>query len=105
MSKEEYYDRIKKWLYIKFDELKVIESLNGNNLFFKYKNQKYCDIRIQKNSGIVFYYYMFSEKFFNRIRLKEADFEIILSKWIEDRFQIKVTKMVKRIVGREIIVD
>jgi len=45
MSKEEYYSKIKKIIYRKFDELEVVKRNRGNNLYLRYKNEEYAQIR------------------------------------------------------------
>ncbi len=38
MSKEEYYSKIKKIVYRKFDELEVVERNDGDDIYLHYKN-------------------------------------------------------------------
>lgn len=92
MSKEEHYNKIKDWVYGKFDNLEVIESEYGDNIHLQYKNDKYAQIRIVKQSGSVYYYYKFGEKICNMIRFDKVDFEILLSRWVEEKFQMKVNE-------------
>jgi hypothetical protein len=91
MSKEEYYNKIKKLIYRKFDELEVFKSTNGKKIYLHYKNSEYANILINKKSGEVYYHYNFRDKFFYTIRLENADFQIFLKGWIENTFQIKVS--------------
>lgn len=90
MTKEEYYNRIKKWVYGKFDKLEVIQYQNGNNIELQYKNGGYTQIRISKKFGYIYYYYEFSDKICKFIRFDNRDFEILLSRWVEKTFQMKV---------------
>jgi hypothetical protein len=90
MSKEEYYSKIKRFVYKRFNELEVFESTDGKVLYFIYKNNEYAQIRINKKLGEVYYHYEFKDKICKLIRLKQVDFEILLSIWVEDTFQIKV---------------
>ena len=92
MSKEEYYNSIKNWVYNKFDDLEVIEFSEGNDLYLRYKNQEHAEIRIIKKVGIVYYSYKFSDKLRKYIRLERADFEILLKRWVKETFQIEVYK-------------
>ena len=89
MSKEEYYSKIKRFVYKRFNELEVIDRDNGNILYLRYKNEEYAQIKIDKNSGRVFYYKGFRDKINKIFRLEEIDFNILLKKWVEDTFQIK----------------
>ena len=90
MSKEEYYSKIKKIVYRKFDELEVVERNKRNDLYLRYKNKGYAEILIKKISGEVYYDYEFKDKFFKIINLEKVDFEILLGRWVEDTFQMKV---------------
>jgi hypothetical protein len=90
MSKEEYYSKIKKLIYRKFDELEVVERNDGNTLYLRYKNKGYAEILIKKISGEVYYNYEFRIKFFKIIHLEMVDFEFLLKRWVEDTFQMKV---------------
>jgi hypothetical protein len=89
MSKEEYYSKIKKIIYRKFDELEVVKRNRGNNLYLRYKNEEYAQIRINKKSDFVYYSYTLSDKICKIFQLEKRDFEIILRAWIEDTFKIK----------------
>ena len=90
MSKEQYYNKIKRFVYNRFNELEVIERDNGNILYFRYDNEEYAQIRINKKLGWISYSDRFRDKICKLIRLKKVDFEILLSKWVEDTFQMKV---------------
>ena len=90
MSKEKYYNKIKRFVYRKFDELEVFESDNGNNIYLRYKNEEDAKVRIEKNSGIVYYNYKFREKTLKLIPFEYTDFQIFLSRWVENTFQMKV---------------
>jgi hypothetical protein len=92
MSKEEYYSKIKRFVYRKFDELEVTERNKRNDLYLHYKNNEYAEILIKKKSGEVYYNYNYelSDKFFMTINLEKVDFEILLGRWVEDTFQMKV---------------
>lgn len=95
MSKEKYYDKIKRLVYRKFNELEVIDSSHGNDLYIRYKNDDYAQVLIAKTNGYVFYYYEFKDKICNMIQLEERDFKILLERWVQDTFQIKVELTVK----------
>ena len=90
MKKEEYYNKIKIFIYRKFEELEVVKRNNRNELYLRYKNGDSAQIMINKNSGWVYYFRRFRYKIDNMIRLEQDDFEILLSRWVEDTFQIKV---------------
>ena len=90
MSKEEYYSKIKRYIYRKFKELEVVERDNGNVLYIRYNNEIYAQILIEKKSGFVYYSYRLSNKIYKTIRLEETDFEIFLKSWVEETFQVKV---------------
>jgi hypothetical protein len=90
MSKEEYYSKIKRFVYKRFNELEVIDRNNGNFLYLGYKNKGYAEIVIDKNSGLVYYYTGFKDKINKMVPLKMRDFEILLDRWVEDTFKIKV---------------
>lgn len=92
MDNEQYYNRIKRFVYGKFDELEVIELSEGNDLYLRYKDQEHAEIRIIKKVGIVYYSYKFSDKLKKYIRLERSDFVILLKRWVEETFQIKVYK-------------
>ena len=91
MSKEEYYSKIKRFVYKRFNELKVAKRNDGDDIYLHYKNKRYAEILIKKISGEVYYDYEFKDKICKLIRLKKADFEIILKRWVEDAFQMKVS--------------
>jgi len=90
MSKEKYYNKIKRFVYRKFEDLEVAERNDGNDLYLHYKNKQYGEILIKKISGEVYYNYEFNDKFFKIINLEKVDFEILLGRWVEDTFQMKV---------------
>jgi len=90
MSKEQYYNKIKVFIYRHFNELKVAKRNDGDDIYLHYKNNRYAEILIKKKSGEVYYNYEFRDKICKLIRLKKVDFEILLSKWVEDTFQMKV---------------
>ena len=93
MSKEEYYSKIKRYIYRKFKELEVVERDNGNVLYIRYNNEIYAQILIEKKSGKVYYSYRLSKKMYKIIPLETTDFELFLSKWIENTFQVKVKQI------------
>ena len=90
MNKEQYYNKIKKFVSRRFDELEVTERNKRNDLYLHYKNNEYAEILIKKKSGEVYYNHEFKYKFFKTIRLEKVDFEILLGKWVEDTFKMKV---------------
>ena len=90
MSKEEYYSKIKRFIYKRFNELEVFESTDGKKILLHYKNNDYANILIKKKSGEVYYNYEFRDKICKLIRLKNVDFEILLKGWIENTFQMQV---------------
>ena len=90
MSKEEYYNKIKNWVYGKLNELHVYENVKENCIYLHYENDERAQIKIVKDGGIVYYNYEFSEKIKKYIKLEHADFIILLKRWIEDTFQVKV---------------
>jgi hypothetical protein len=91
MSKEEYYNKIKRFVYKRFNELEVFESTDGKKILLHYKNNDYANILIKKEFGNVYYHYEFKDKFCKLIRLKKVDFEILLGRWVEDTFQMEVS--------------
>ena len=93
MSKELYYNKIKVFIYRKFEELEVVERNNGNYLYLRYKNNKYAEIAIKKTSCNVYYNHKFRDKICMTISLEKTDFEILLGKWIDDTFQMKVNNI------------
>ena len=105
MSKEEYYSKIKRFVYRKFDELEVTERNKRNDLYLHYKNNEYAEILIKKKSGEVYYNYEFRDKICKLIRLKKVDFEILLSKWVEDTFQIKMISTAVRTLKQSMLVE
>ena len=90
MDKEKYYNKIKKWIYEKFNELNIYESYNGSTIYLHYKNDDQVQIKIRKNSGIVQYYNGFMAKIVKPISLNPNDFEILLGRWIEEKFKTDV---------------
>ena len=90
MSKEEYYSKIKRFVYNRFNKLEVIERNDGNTLYLRYDNEQYAKIGIDKKLGWVLYSNRFRNNINKIFQLEEIDFEIFLKKWIEDTFQIKV---------------
>ncbi len=94
MDKEQYYNRIKKWVYGKFDELEVIKRKKGSNVYLRYKNGEYTQVEIDKKFGYVYYYYEFSEKICKHLRIEKHDFEILLKRWVEETFQMKVDNVI-----------
>ena len=99
MSKEQYYNKIKKFVYRRFDELEVVERNDGNTLYLRYKNNGHAEILIKKKSGEVYYNYEFRDKICKLIRLKKVDFETLLKSWAEDTFQIKVSNTFAGVVN------
>ena len=90
MSKEEYYSKIKRFVYRKFEDLEVVKSNDGNNIYLHYKNEEYAQILAEKKSGELIYHYSFANKIIKPIPMAMLDFEILLKRWVEDTFQIKV---------------
>ena len=97
MSKEEYYSKIKRFVYKRFNELEVIERSNVNYLYLRYNNNKYAEIAINKKTNNVYYDHKFRGKICKTISLENTDFEILLCKWVEDTFQMKVNAISKLI--------
>ena len=48
MDKEKFYNKIKIWIYRKFDELEVSESSDGQIICLRYKDNAYIEISIEK---------------------------------------------------------
>jgi len=96
MSKEQYYNKIKIFIYRKFEELEVVERDKGNVLYIRYNNEIYAQILIEKKSGKVYYSYRLSKKMYKIIPLETTDFEILLKRWVEDTFKIKVINIKMR---------
>ncbi len=90
MDKQKFYAGIKNIIYRKFNELEEIERDKGNYVYLRYKNEEFTQILIEKKSGNVHYSYRVADKIYKMIRLERADFEVLLSTWVEDTFQIKV---------------
>ena len=100
MDKEEYYNKIKDWVYGKFDNLDVTEHNVSNVIYLRYKNDNDIQIRIYKNTSTVNYYFGFKNKIAKVIRLNDADFEILLGRWIEDVFNVNVRRFNKDLILR-----
>jgi hypothetical protein len=92
MDKEEYYNKIKRFIYKRFNELEVIEHNNGNLIYLHYKNEGHVEVIIQKEFGSVLNYYKFRQKICKMVDLKVVDFEILLNRWVEDTLKIKVVR-------------
>ncbi len=105
MSKEKYYNKIKRFIYQRFNELELIERNNGEYLYLRYKNEEYAQIKINKKSGRVLYYFRFRNKICKTISLEKTDFEILLSKWVEDTFQIKMISTAVRTLKQSMLVE
>ena len=90
MSKEEYYSKIKRFVYRKFEELKVRKRNDGNDIYLNYNDAKYDQIIVNKNSGYVYYYSEYKNKICYMIGVNQVDFEILLKYWIEDTFKMEV---------------
>ena len=93
MKNEEYYNKIKGFLYKKFDALEVKDT--GTVLDLRNKKTRSLEISIFKKSGGVYYAYEFSDKFCKYFSLKKIDFQIILKMWVENKFKIKVNGMLR----------
>ena len=92
MSKEEYYSKIKKFVYRRFEELEVVKSNDGNNIYLHYKNEEYAQILAEKKSGELIYHYSFANKIIKPIPMAMHDFEILLKRWVEETFKMKVSR-------------
>ena len=93
MSKEEYYIKIKRFVYRKLDEMEVFKVNNGVDLSLRYKNSEFGQIYIDNESNWVVYKKKFGEKFTKIIGLEKRDFEILLKSWVEETFQMKVREI------------
>lgn len=89
MCKEKFYARIKHTIYRKFNELELVERNDGNDLHFRYKDEEYPEIRVEKKPGELYYYTKFKDKITKQIPMSEDDFEVILNRWAEDKFKMK----------------
>ena len=100
MNKEKYYNKIKAYVYRQFDKLKIKKSKFHNSTIYLYyeKNIQY-QIRIEKYTGEVRYDYNLEDNINKIIPIARIDFQILLAKWINDKFQIKVSS----ISGRNLI--
>jgi len=90
MNKEKLYGGIKKTMYRKFNKLEMVERNDGDTLYLGYKNDEYAEIVIDKKSGEVYYHFEYKNKICNMIGVNQVDFEVLLGRWIEDTFKIKV---------------
>ena len=90
MSKEKYYNKIKRYIYRKFEELEVFESNDGNYLYLRYKHAEFAKIVVNKSLLKVSYYTGFRDKINKIVPLEKRDFEILLKRWIKDTFQMKM---------------
>ena len=91
-KKEEYYNKIKRVIYKRFDALDV-EDLE-HTLYLRKKGTKFTEITIYKNLGSVYYSFGLYNKIFIYTNLYQDDFEILLKMWLDDKFKIKVTKVI-----------
>ena len=96
MNKEKFYTRIKKTMYRKFNKLQVIDLRNGNDVYLRYIHDDNVQVLIKKKYGYVYYYYGFKIKIIKHIPMNQLDFEILLSQWIEEKFEIKVNDIQKQ---------
>jgi len=90
MNKEKFYTGIKNTMYRKFNKLEMVERNDGNTLYLRYKNDEYAEIIINKKFGEVYYYSEYKKKICYMIGVNQVDFEVLLGRWIEDTFKIKV---------------
>lgn len=90
MNKDKFYVVIKNTIHRKFNELEVVERNETHDLYLHYNNKEYAEIKVEKKSGKIFYHYKFRDKLIKLIPMEHEDFEILLMRWIEDNFQIKV---------------
>lgn len=89
MDRETFYIAIKKTIYRKFNELEVVERNDGDVLHFRYKDEEYPQIRVEKKPHELYYYEKFRNKITKLIPMSDREFEIILNKWAEDKFKMK----------------
>ena len=97
MDKEEYYNIVKRFVYRKFNELEVSTRNDVDVIYLHYTNMEYAKARIRINSGEVYYVNKFRNKIIKPINLEKGDFDILLSRWIEDTFQIKVNDTISAV--------
>ena len=91
---EEYYNKIKAFVYRKFDKLTIKKNVyNTSIMYLYYEKNAYYEIMIEKNTGKVIYYYGLENNINKIIPITRVDFQILLEKWINDKFQIKVSSI------------
>ena len=88
MKNENYYNKIKRLIYKRFDALDV-EDLGHKQCLFN-KESRRIEISIFKQPGEVYYRNKFSEKICKYFSVDRVDFEIFLKMWIKDKFKIKI---------------
>ena len=101
MNKEKLYGGIKNTLYRRFDKLKVVERNSGAELYLRYNQDKHAEIVIKKRSCNVYYYYGFKSKLNKLLPIEDGDFEILLIRWIEEKFKMKVHDTIPRLLSHE----
>lgn len=101
MNKEKLYGGIKNILYRRFEKLKVVERDNGTVIYLRYNQGKHAEIVIKKRSCNVYYYYGFKSKLNKILPIEDTDFEVLLTRWIEERFQMKVNDTFARMLSHE----
>lgn len=90
MSENKLYLKTRRWFYNRFDKLKVSEDTE--KILLKDKHE-FSVVRIYKSEKEAFYFVFFRYDLVSVIPIKNADFEMFLREWIEDKFKIKLTKM------------
>lgn len=101
MNKEKFYTGIKNTMYRKFERLEIVEHYNANILYLRFKHEKQAQIVIKTKSCNVYYYYRFKFKIDKLFPIQDNDFEILLKRWVEDKFKMKVNDIFARVLSQD----
>lgn len=96
MCKKKFYAGIKRTIYRRFEKLEIVEQDNGNDIYLMYKNDGNIQVLIKKNYGNIYYYYGYKIKILRLIPMGQLEFELLLSRWVEERFEMKVNDIWKQ---------
>ena len=94
MDKEKYYNKIRDWVYNKFDKLSISDDSDDIITYLQFKTKNSPQVTIYHNTGTVHYVLdTFRNKIGKKFGIEDADLEIFLRKWIEDKFEMEVNEI------------
>ena len=84
--------KLDKVIFKYLDNQDFIKIEKGNRIYFiNSEDEEYAKIRYDKNDGWCYIYYVLVTEISNFFSLEYSDSEEVISRWVENTLQMKVT--------------